>query len=346
MPVTVVVGGQFGSEGKGKVSAHLAQAMGAAAVVRVGGPNSGHSAIDKKGTLHTLRQLPAGAVNSESQIILPAGSLINIEILLKEIRELGVTPENLRIDSRASVVTSQHVKEEARSGIAQRIASTGSGTGAALVERLSRLSTHQRLKDIKALSDFVEEDTALHLRGLLQRGQRIVVEGTQGFGLSVWHSFDFPYATSRDTTAAGFLSEAGLAPHDVDDVVMVLRAFPIRVGGDSGPLPYEISWREVAIEANLPTDYVEYTTATHRIRRVARFDSALVRRAISTNNPHRIVLNHMDYIDPQGVVGAPSERSRDFLRRIENELDRKIDFIGYGPHSLVPRPSLDLRYAI
>ncbi|MER9336169.1 adenylosuccinate synthetase [Mesorhizobium sp. M0293] len=346
MPVTVVVGGQFGSEGKGKVSAYLARTMRATAVVRVGGPNSGHSAVDERGTLHTLRQLPAGAVGTDTQIVLPAGSLINPDILLAEIRQLGVTPARLRIDSKASLVTKQHIEEEASGDIVARIASTGSGTGAALMDRLSRSPNHLLVKDFPELAPFMEEDISWYLRGLLQKGQRIVVEGTQGFGLSVWHSADFPYATSRDTTAAGFLAEAGLAPHDVDDVAMVLRTYPIRVGGNSGPLPKEISWGELAVEAKLPPEFVEYTTATHRVRRVARFDSLVVNRAIASNQPHRIFLNHMDYVDPQGKNELPSVKSRDFLRGVEAELNRSVDFVGYGPEILIPRSSLFLREAI
>jgi adenylosuccinate synthase len=174
------------------------------------------------------------------------------------------------------------------------------------------------------------------MRRLLDSGQRILVEGTQGFGLSVWHSDSFPFATSRDTTAAGFVSEAGLAPHDVDEVVLVLRTFPIRVGGNSGPLPNEISWPELSAEAHLSPDFKEYTTATHRVRRVARFDGKLVKRAIAANSPHRIVLNHMDYVDLEGQGTA----ARNFLIRIENEIGRRVDFLGYGADSLVPRGSI------
>lgn len=346
MPVTIVVGGQFGSEGKGKVSDYLARTMGAAAVVRVGGPNSGHSAINKAGTLSTLRQLPAGAVKSNAKIVLPAGSLINLDLLLDEIRQLGVTPDRLRIDAKASLVTRQHIEQESRIGITKTIASTGSGTGASLIERLSRTRDHHLVKDTKELLPFTEEDTSLYLRGLLEDGKRVVIEGTQGFGLSLWQSADFPYATSRDTTAAGFLAETGLAPHDVDDVVMVIRTFPIRVGGNSGPLPHEISWSDIAKEAGLSPDFVEYTTATHRMRRVAKFDPSVVRRAIVSNRPHRIVLNHMDYIDPEATDQAPSLKSLDFLNKIEGEINRKVDFVGYGPESMVPRTSLHLRQAV
>jgi adenylosuccinate synthase len=237
MPVTVVVGGQFGSEGKGKVSAHLARTSDVAAIVRVGGPNSGHGAVNAAGSLVALRQLPAGAVRSNATLVLPAGSLIDETILLREIELLKIEPHRLRIDSRASIVTPNHTAREEGDGLRASIGSTGSGTGAALLERIARSPAHVRARDISSLRQYIDNDTAAYMRGLLENGQRVLIEGTQGFGLSIWHSDSFPFATSRDTTAAGFISEAGLAPHDLDDVVLVLRTFPIRVGGNSGPYP-------------------------------------------------------------------------------------------------------------
>src|SRR5208282_6903623 len=95
----------------------------------------------------------------------------------------------------------------------------------------------------------------------------------------------WPKATSRDTTAAGFVAEAGLSPRDVDDIVMVIRCHPIRVAGDSGPLPNETSWEKIMLDAGLPEGRREYTTVTRRVRRVGMFDAALVRRAINANRP-------------------------------------------------------------
>eukprot|EP00456_Euglypha_rotunda_P069717 TRINITY_DN6149_c0_g1_i1.p1 TRINITY_DN6149_c0_g1~~TRINITY_DN6149_c0_g1_i1.p1 ORF type:complete len:101 (-),score=16.97 TRINITY_DN6149_c0_g1_i1:10-312(-) len=82
MPVSIVVGGQFGSEGKGKVSLELVRMAteGRIAVVRVGGPNSGHTAYDRSGRKFALRQLPAGAVDRNVDVVFPAGSFIDVEI--------------------------------------------------------------------------------------------------------------------------------------------------------------------------------------------------------------------------------------------------------------------------
>lgn len=131
------------------------------------------------------------------------------------------------------------------------------------------------------------------------------------------------------------MAEAGLAPHDVDDVVMVIRSFPIRVSGNSGPLPNEISWPELASEAALPTDYDEKTSVTRKTRRIARFDPDIVRAAVVANSPHRIVLNHMDYVDPAGAAGRLTDKSRSFIRMVERGIGRNLDLLGYGPDSLV-----------
>ena len=84
MPVSIVVGGQFGSEGKGKVALEIVRREAAAAVIRVGGTNSGHTAIGADGETYALRQLPAAAIDRSVQVILPAGSYIDLTILKDE----------------------------------------------------------------------------------------------------------------------------------------------------------------------------------------------------------------------------------------------------------------------
>ena len=339
MPVSVVVGGQYGSEGKGKVALHIAQQSAARAVVRVGGPNSGHTGIDRTGRPWVFRQLPAASLALGSTVVLPAGSLIDAEILLAEIKELEVEPERVIIDSAATVVLPRHRSEEAEEHLVDRIGSTGSGTGAALRDRMSRSSKHVLAGDYPPLKSFTRPFVAGLLRDFLNQNERVVIEGTQGFGLSLWHGTAYPHATSRDTTAASFVAESGLAPQDVDDVVLVLRSFPIRVGGNSGPLENEIDWPTLAAEANLPPSYVELTSATKRVRRVARFHPEIVRRAIVVNQPHRIVMNHLDYIDPAAAPDGMGPRGRAFLARVEEAIEREVSLVGLAPDKLV-RPTV------
>jgi adenylosuccinate synthase len=93
MPVTVVVGGQFGSEGKGKVAHYLARELGATAAVRVGGPNSGHTVVGPEGRKIIFRQLPTASILPDIVCVLPAGSYVDKEVLFREVRLTGLGPD-------------------------------------------------------------------------------------------------------------------------------------------------------------------------------------------------------------------------------------------------------------
>ena len=336
MPVTIVVGGQYGSEGKGKVALHLARRQGAAAVVRVGGTNSGHTGVDRNGDTWALRQLPAAVLEPGTIAILPPGALIDPDIFLDEVARLRLGPDRVRVSRLATLITAADREAERASGIIEGIGSTGSGTGVALARRIGRLDRGGRLaRDHEGLRDYLD-DTGPMMRDLLQRGKRIVIEGSQGFGLSLLHGPEYPKATSRDTTAAAFVGEAGLSPFDVDDITLVVRAHPIRVAGKSGRLLDETTWADVAASARLPHDYVELTTSTRKVRRVGRFDPAIVRMAIDANRPTRIVLNHMDYVDPDSRAGHPGPLAAKFVEEVvEGPLGIRVDWLGTGPADVV-----------
>ncbi len=334
MPVTVVVGGQFGSEGKGKVAHLLAKEMSATIAVRVGGPNSGHTVIDSSGDPVIFRQLPTAALLPNVTCVLCAGSYIDPETLLDEIARVGLSDDRLLIDPNAIIITEHERLEEQGSSLRKSIGSTLSGTGAAVRRRIDREFSVRLSKDEDRLRQFVKP-VASFMRDCLTDGKRIIIEGTQGFGLSLLHSTDYPYVTSRDTTAAAFVSEAGLSPLDVDDIVLVLRAFPIRVSGNSGPLPNEIQWKIVSHESGGSKPIIEYTSVTHSIRRVARFHPDVVRQAITANRPTRIVLNHLDYIDIScRHLSSLSERASQFVNEVETLIGARIDYYGFGPSSL------------
>ena len=328
MPVTVVVGGQFGSEGKGKVAHYLARTMGATYAVRCGGSNSGHTVVDDSGKTWIFRQLPTAAVLPNVRLAICAGSYIDVDVLSREIEEAGITPRRLIIDPEAVIITQDCKESERASGLVQAIGSTGSGTGAAVANRVLRNPSVAFAKSHKTLLPFIGNVSA-ELRASIDRKERIILEGTQGFGLSPLHSGFFPKVTSRDTTAAAVVSEVGLSPLDIDDIALVLRAFPIRVAGDSGPLPDETSWQTISQNGNFPQQIMEKTTVTCKIRRVAFFTPEVVRKAISINNPTKIFLNHVDYLDYNASVLV--SKSRHFIINIENELGRPIDYIGLSP---------------
>jgi adenylosuccinate synthase len=346
MPVSIVVGGQFGSEGKGKVSLELVRIATERriAVVRVGGPNSGHTAYDRSGRKFALRQLPAGAVDRNVDVVFPAGSYIDIDVLLREIEELDYPRDRIFVSPYANVITPEQKAWEVEAGLVSGIGSTGSGVGAAIMAHVAREASNFPLHrhdaaHCGALDTFLHETTAL-MRNWLDTGTRIVIEGTQGFGLSLYDGGFWPKATSRATTAAAALAETGLSPIDVDDVVLVLRSYPIRVAGNSGPLPGETSWEAISDAIDAQSDLREFTTVTKKLRRVGRFDASVVKAAIACNNPTTIVLNHLDYVGSARAKLSQRASAEHFVKSIESSIGRSVSFLGFSPKSIALRSEL------
>jgi adenylosuccinate synthase len=337
VPVSIIVGGQYGSEGKGKVAQHYTQLRGARAAVRVGGTNSGHTTLGAEPERHVFRQLPTAALESDVLCVLAPGSYIDLDILVAEIDRTALPRERLVIDPNAMIITAADRDAERRSGLTERIGSTGSGTGAAVARRVTRGSRTELAGACASLIPYLAPTREL-LRGMLDAGENVIIEGTQGFGLSLLHTPHFPNATSRDTTAAGALSETGLGPLDVGEVVLVLRALPIRVAGRSGPFgAEELDWATVAAEAGHAVGIDERTSVTNRVRRVARFDPVIAREAIAANNPSAIVLNHLDHIDA-AATETLTPRASEFLVHLEESIGRRIDLVGLGPDVLIAAP--------
>jgi len=334
MPVSVIFGGQFGSEGKGKVAHFFAKEQNAKAAIRVGGPNSGHTVIQPNGEPLVLKQLPTPSIFPNVHSIISSGSYINISILKKEIELTKVKDDLLHIDPYAVIITQSEIDSETNGGLKESIGSTGSGVGAAVSNRVNRIKDLTFAKDISELSKYITNTKSL-LRHWLQDNERIIIEGTQGFGLSLLHSELYPYTTSRDTSAAAFVSEAGLSPLDVDDVIMVLRAFPIRVFGNSGPLPKETKWDIITHKSNSNVPLIEYTSVTNKVRRVAEFDADVVKMAIEVNQPTKSVLNHCDYFDPSSNDLCKSQTILDKVKNIEEMISSKIGYLGFSREKVV-----------
>lgn len=281
MPATIVVGGQYGSEGKGKVVALLANRSKSPWLVRCGGPNSGHT-VTIDGNDLILRQVPCCSQPHEATFCISAGCAIDETVLLRELDMLNIDRQRIIVDPRAVIVTEAD-REAERLGL-KDIASTCSGTGAASVRRMSRRSDVYLARTSDAISSRCRVETvAPLLHNVLDSGGDVIVEGTQGFALSLLHGPHYPFVTSRDTTAAGFAMEVGLSPRLINDIVLVVRTFPIRVGGSSGPFAREISWEQIASYSGAPTVFPEYTSVTKRLRRVAEFDIEAVKLACQYN---------------------------------------------------------------
>ncbi len=320
--VTIVIGGQFGSEAKGKVISFLAEEFDLA--VRTGSPNAGHTVFDG-GEIYKLQQIPATFVNKKCLLFIGAGALINPDILKKEVDRTD-TIKRLFIDPQTGIIEEKHLFQEGE--LVQKIGSTGKGCGAALADRIWR-KDFKLAKDV--LKDFQIANVAEMINQGIDEGKNLLVEGTQGFGLSLYHGI-YPFVTSRDTNAANFLAEAGISPLLATDVILVIRTYPIRVSGNSGPLRHEITWGELSDRIGKKVE--ETTTVTKKVRRVAEFDVEIVKKAVLINRPTQIALQFLNYLYPQdenkNSWDSLSEEAKIYIVNLERTLGVPITLIGTG----------------
>lgn len=343
--LAVLIGGQYGSEGKGAVVAHIANDYDIH--VRVGSPNAGHT-IYWNGEKHVMQSIPCGWINPNTKIVIGRGALINIKQFMKELGHiLHYYPDfmsRLYIDAEAGILDEKfHEAEGGTEGeMHRRIGSTGEGVGPARVARINRdLNEFRQFKHVAEELDLVEcmvENTPKMIADEQDLGKNILIEGTQGSGLSLLHS-NYPYCTSIDTNAAGVISEVGIAPSRVTDVILVLRTYPIRVAGNSGPMKNEITWDELSSRMGINL-IPEKTTVTKKVRRIAEWDDDLFHQSCILNEPTEFALTFADYIDPKlyevenKEEVLKSEPLKKFLR--EHGLDcEKLKLIGTGPSTMV-----------
>jgi adenylosuccinate synthase len=334
--VDVLVGGEYGSEGKGHIASHLAREYDV--LVRVGGPNAGHKVFEDP-VPYTHHLLPSGTRFSTAALVISPGAVLSVAGFMKEIAECCVSSSRLSIDPQAMVIEVADLKREAKS-IVGTIGSTGQGVGAATARKVMRGAdtTPVRLaRDIKEFKPFLREARQV-LDTAFQAGQRIFLEGTQGTGLSLHHGF-YPHVTSRDTTVAGCLSEAGISPSRLRKSVMVCRSYPIRVQdpsrtATSGPMSQNLTWKEISRRSGISEAELrrtERTSTTNRKRRVGEFDWYLFRRAVSLNAPTDIALTFADYIRIENRQARRFEQlTADTIQFIE-ELER----VASAPVSLI-----------
>ncbi|VVN41459.1 Adenylosuccinate synthetase [Pseudomonas fluorescens] len=327
--VDVLVGGQYGSEGKGNIAHYLAPEYDV--LVRVGGPNAGHKVYRVDDKPYTFRQLPSGALgNKDATLVIGAGAVISLEVLLREITELALTYEKVIIDPQAMIIDQADIDWE-ESVLKGAIGSTAQGIGSATARKiLERVpETKVRLaKDIPSLKHYLS-DSVEFFATCLSGGKKIMLEGTQGTSLSLHHGF-YPHVTSRATTAAACLSEAGLSPRHVRKVMMVCRTYPIRVGdsvtgNSSGFMSQPIKFSDIAERSGIPLselDETEVGSVSHRPRRVAEFDWAQLRKSLLLNGPTDIALTFADYIDVNNRNAYRYEQLTDKTLRFIEEIEK------------------------
>ena len=322
MPCTVIVGGFFGDEGKGKIIAYFAKQYRPAIAARGGvGPNAGHTFI-VGGRKFKVRMLPSAVANPSTKLFIGPGVLINPQILLDEIKNFDACGR-VFIDSHCGIISADHIEKDSAEYPKTKIGTTGTGTGPANSERALR--TLMIAKNVPELFAYFE-DVSFSLNYALDKNENVVIEGTQGTFLSLYYG-DYPFVTSKDVTSSAICSDVGVGPKRVDNVLLVFKSYITRVG--QGPLKNEIIDSEARKRG-----WIEYGSVTGRQRRAAPFDIELAKKSIQLNSATHLALTKLDVVFPDcaGVkdYSKLSAEARRFVENIEQDTGLEVTMIGTG----------------
>jgi len=334
MPAIVLLGAQWGDEGKGKATDILGDRV--KYVVRYqGGNNAGHTVVigNQKYALHLL---PSGILTPTCIPVIGNGVVIDPAVLLEEIRglnERGVDTSNLKISTNAHLITPYHRtidKVSERFLGKAKIGTTGRGIGPAYADKINRIGIRVQdlfdpsilrqkiegaLKDknqvlvkvfnrkgleideiLKEYLEYAEilrpyvTDTSLLLNQALERGENILLEGSQGTLLDVDHG-TYPFVTSSNPTAGGASTGSGIGPTKISRVIGIVKAYTTRVG--SGPFPTELFDED---GEKLRSIGGEVGVTTGRARRCGWYDAPIARYAVRINGLTDFFLTKLDVL--------------------------------------------------
>lgn len=344
--LTIVIDGQAGSCGKGKICGYLAKKDNFKISTNNWSSNAGHTYVDNDGNKIVVSHLPMAMVNPNIRLVINAGAIITPEILFEEIgkyRDL-IGNRKIYIHPRAMIIQDKHKKIE-RTQI--KSGSTFKGCGAALADKVMRdkdiILAAKYFKNINdKFSDIIEIiDTASLLN---ETTDEVLIEGAQGQDLDINYGLDYPNVTSRMCSASQLIADAGLSAFKVKDIYMIIRPYPIRISNetDIGEDIYsgdysnseEITWNEVATRCGYNGNLEEYTTVTKKKRRVFEMNWDRLKYNIMINQPTGIILNFAQYIDWNAYKCKDYKKLplkvKEFIDRIEKETNVPVIIIGTG----------------
>jgi adenylosuccinate synthase len=329
VPATVIVGAQWGDEGKGKIVDLLAQNSDVVCRYQ-GGPNAGHTIVVGEET-YKIRALPSGIVRGKPCVI-GNGCVVDLEVLIAELDELGDRGE-VYLSGNAHLIMPWHVAidqaSERRLG-KLAIGTTKRGIGPCYADKAMRLGIRvQDILDPKILRQKIEvalaeknlwlervyesepfdlesvaaryegyaqrlrpyvADTSLYVDQALREGKEVLFEGAQATLLDLDHG-TYPFVTSSNPVAASAATGIGIGPRRIDRVVGVAKAYVTRVG--EGPFPSEIEGPDQARMRELGH---EYGTVTGRERRCGWLDLVALRYAVRVNGIDQLALTKLDVL--------------------------------------------------
>lgn len=336
----MVIDLQYGSTGKGLIAGYLAKRNQYQTAVCAFATNAGHTYIDVSRGLEVMTQQLPTAITSPTvkHVLLGPGALIHPRTLHEELERYAHLMEGktLMIHPQAAIVEDYHRDLEIEWGMS-KMGSTTKGVGAAMIERIKRQQGNRSNVAKVRLLDPGHFDLAKYVtteqryREVLENTESLIIEGAQGFSLSMYHG-QYPYVTSRDVTPWQIAADCGLpfkcAPYI--SVIGTLRTYPIRVNnrdGTSGPCypdQKEISWDEIGIPA-------EKTTVTKLPRRIFTFSQEQLTEAVWHCGQYwktELFLNFANYMSESKLI--------QLIKQIETPREFALNFprvkwIGYGP---------------
>lgn len=326
MPCTVIVGAFWGDEGKGKIISYLALNDKLDFCVRTGSVNAAHT-VWMKGNKYALHMVPAAFIQEKCRLLIAAGANVHVGQFFKELELTKVDARRIGIDQMASIIEEKHSIQDKTSAVNKGIGTTGWGVGPAVEERARR--TAKLARDIPDLKSYLADATA-EINDGIDAGKKVLLEGTQGFMLSLYHG-TYPYVTSRDTGASAICSEAGVGPTRVDEVLIVYKGFITRVG--AGPMAGEISMEEAKRRG-----WFETAAGTGRNRRSASFDFDLARKNARINGATQAAMTKLDCLFPDCRSARKfeelSKEAKQFIKKVEEKTGVTVVLIGTGPEAL------------
>ncbi len=325
MGCTVVAGAFWGDEGKGKVISYLALKDKVDICVRTGSVNAAHT-VHFQGKRYALHMVPATFVYDKCRLLIGSGANVEVPQFLREVKETGVK-DRIGVDKQTSIIEPHHSAMDKRDSYLKSIGTTGRGVGPAVQERAKRSA--KLAKDVPELKPFLA-DVAEEVNAAIDADKIVVLEGTQGLMLSLYHG-SYPYVTSRDTSAAAICSESGVGPSRVNTVLVVYKAFITRVG--AGDLPGELP-KEEAVRRG----WFETAAGTGRERRSAPFNFDLARRVAKIHGATEAAVTKLDILYPScknstSYAQLPQE-AKNFIVKVEQAIAVPVTVIGTGPDAL------------
>lgn len=384
MSVTVVLDSQAGSCGKGKFIGYLAGKDYMDIAIDNFMSNAGHTYVTEDGVKVMTQQLPTSLVNPNTSLVIGPEAAITPHILFEEMIKYKdmIGDRKVIINPNAVVIADKHRREEQR---VLRSGSTFKGCGSARADKVMRqamlfgefwdkltsedggdfgddegdygdLNYCITCGDLRYVKDHLQVmDTMQYINDAINDGKNIIVEGSQGCDLDINYGLPYPNTTSRQCHAGQLVADCGISPRLVDNIIMIMRPYPIRISNttnlhdENGEVlkvssgdyagSQELTWDIIKERCGAPADieFGEQTTVTKKTRRVFEMNWDRLKYVTMLNRPTGIALNFVQYIDwnaykCKSYDELPSS-VRVFIEKVETETGVPVVLIGTGPNN-------------